>query len=84
MATVLRYLAFRERGDAMKAHRGEEIVCDCGGVAGTFRNDVADDASISGRTLQFRCLTFLIFLVAGYARIAGWRSRASLATNGAC
>jgi hypothetical protein len=51
MATVPRYLAFRERGAAMKAHRGEEIVCDCGRVGGSFRNDVADDASISSRDI---------------------------------
>ena len=35
----------------MKAHRGEEIICDCGRVAGSFRNDAADDASISGEDI---------------------------------
>jgi hypothetical protein len=83
MATVPRYLAFRERGAAMKAHRGEEIVCDCGRVAGSFRMTWRTTPAFRVGTLQLRCLMFLIFLVAGYARIAGWRSRASLATTGA-
>jgi hypothetical protein len=35
----------------MKAYRGEEIICDCGRVAENFRNDVSDDASISGEDI---------------------------------
>ena len=32
----------------MKAYKGEEIICDCGRIAGNFRKDVPDGANISG------------------------------------
>lgn len=35
----------------MKAYRGEEIICQCGRVAGDFRNDVPDGASISSQDI---------------------------------
>jgi hypothetical protein len=31
----------------MKAHEGDEIICGCGRVVGSFRNDVQDGVSIS-------------------------------------
>lgn len=35
----------------MKAYRGEEIVCECGRIAGNFRKDVAVDARISAEDI---------------------------------
>ena len=35
----------------MKAYGGEEIICDCGRVAGSFHNDVPDGASISSKDI---------------------------------
>jgi hypothetical protein len=32
----------------MKAHKGEEIVCDCRQPAGNFLRDVDDHAAVSG------------------------------------
>jgi hypothetical protein len=35
-----------EKEGAMKAYKGEEIVCKCAQSAGTFRHDVEDHSSI--------------------------------------
>jgi acetone carboxylase gamma subunit len=36
---------------AVRARKGDEIICACGRAVGTFRNDLKDGAIISGRDI---------------------------------
>ena len=52
------------KGMAMKAYKGEKIVCKCPQPAGEFHRDVDDRASISNDDIAIRCPSLMTISVA--------------------